>query len=130
MTPDGLTISSSNYGPKETMDRLVAAVGRHGMVVMARIDHTAAGARIGLTLRPTEVLIFGNPRRGTPLMQALPTIAIDLPLKILVWQDDEGKTWVAYNDPIWLVRRHGAPEDMTPETMLASLALLAKDAAG
>jgi uncharacterized protein (DUF302 family) len=108
MTPDGLTISASNYGPKETMDRLMSAVTDRGMTVLARIDHAAAAAKAGMELRPTEVLIFGNPKAGTPLMQAVQTIGIDLPLKALVWQDDNGKTWLAYNDPEWLARRHGA----------------------
>jgi uncharacterized protein (DUF302 family) len=108
MIPDGMTVCRSDYGPKETMDRLAAAVAAHGMVVLARIDHAAAAAAAGMELRPTEVLIFGNPRAGTPLMQAAQTIGIDLPLKALVWQNHDGKTWLAYNDPRWLARRHGA----------------------
>jgi len=75
---------------------------------MARIDHAAAAAAIGMELRPTEVLIFGNSQAGTPLMRAVQTIGIDLPLKALVWQDEGGATWLAYNDPQWLARRHGA----------------------
>src|SRR5262252_9120037 len=101
MTPEGMATRPSNHGPKETMDRLAAAVAARGMSVMARIDHAAAAAKVGLTLRPTEVLIFGNPRGGTPLMQSVQTIGIDLPLKALVWQDETGKTWLAYNDPTW-----------------------------
>ena len=108
MTPDGLTICSSRFGPKETMDQLAAAVADHGMAILARIDHSAAAAKAGLELRPTEVLIFGNPQAGTPLMQAAQIIGIDLPLRALVWQDDRGQTWLAYNDPIWLAKRHGA----------------------
>jgi len=108
MTPDGLAISASNIGPKETMDRLAAAVTNGGMTVLARIDHAAAAAKAGMELRPTEVLIFGNPKAGTPLMQVVPTIGIDLPLRALVWQDNDGKTWLAYNDPTWLAERHGA----------------------
>jgi uncharacterized protein (DUF302 family) len=92
------------------MDRLAAAVADRGITVFARIDHAAAASTVGMALRPTEVLIFGNPRAGTPLMQIAPTLGIDLPLKALVWRDDEGKTWLAYNDPAWLVRRHG-PDD-------------------
>ncbi len=108
MKPDGLTTCLSSYGPEETMGRLVAAVTKRGMSVLARIDHTAAAATVGMALRPTELLIFGNPRAGTPLMQAAQTIGIDLPLKALVWQDEEGKSWLAYNDPRWLAKRHGA----------------------
>ena len=90
------------------MERVVAAVTARGISVIARIDHAATAAKVGLSLRPTELLIFGNPKAGTPLMQAVQTVGIDLPLKILVWQDEAGKTWLAYNDPAWLERRHGA----------------------
>ena len=108
MTPDGLTACVSSHGPKETMDRLIAAVTSRGMTVLARIDHAAAAAKTGMELRPTEVVLFGNPRAGTPLMQSAQTMGIDLPLKALVWQDAGGKTWLAYNDPNWLAKRHGA----------------------
>ena len=108
MGADGLTTVRSSHGPKETMDRLAAAVTAKGLTVFARIDHAAGAASVGLTLRPTEVLIFGNARGGTPLMQAVQTIGIDLPLKALVWQDEAGATWLSYNDPGWLAQRHGA----------------------
>jgi uncharacterized protein (DUF302 family) len=120
MTPDGLTTCPSGFGPKETMDRLAAAVTEHGMSVLARIDHAAAAAKVGMELRPTAVLIFGNPRAGTPLMQAAQTIGIDLPLKILVWQDEPGATWLAYNDLAWLAKRHGA--QVGTDRMLAAMA--------
>ena len=77
------------------------------MNVFARIDHAAAAAEVGLTLRPTELIIFGNARGGTPLMQPNQTVGIDLPLKALVWQDAAGKTWISYNEPRWIVQRHG-----------------------
>ena len=105
MTSNGLVTCISKFGPKETMDRLAAAVTTRGISIMARIDHAAAAAEIGMELRPTEVLIFGNPRAGTPLMQAAQTIGVDLPLKALVWQDEGGTTWLAYNDPQWLAQR-------------------------
>ncbi len=110
------------------MDRLAAAVTSRG--VLARIDHAAAAANVGLELRPTEVLIFGNPRAGTPLMQAAQTIGIDLPLKALVWQDEGGKTWLAYNEPKWLARRHGADvgADRILDAMTAALGAVAKKA--
>jgi len=129
MTPDGLTISASNRGPKETMDRLASAVTDRGMTVLARIDHAAAAAKAGMELRPT-VLIFGNPKAGTPLMQVVQTMGIDLPLKALVWQDDNGKTWLAYNDPKWLARRHGADAgaDRSLGAMTAALAAVAEQA--
>src|SRR5258705_1699994 len=130
MTPDGLTISASNIGPKETMDRLAAAVTDQGMTVLARIDHAAAAAKAGMELRPTEVLIFGNPKAGTPLMQAAQTIGIDLPLKALVWQDGKGKTWLAYNDPKWLANRYGADAgaDQILGAMTAALAAVVEKA--
>jgi nuclear transport factor 2 (NTF2) superfamily protein/uncharacterized protein (DUF302 family) len=108
MIPEGLTTRMSSYGPRETMDRLAASVAAHGMTSMARIDHASGAAKAGMKLRPTEVLIFGNPKSGTPLMQAAQTMGIDLPLRALVWQDEAEKTWVAYNDPTSLAERHGA----------------------
>jgi uncharacterized protein (DUF302 family) len=130
MTPDGLTICSSNYGPKETMDRLVAAVMSRGMAILARIDHAAAAAKVDMELRPTEVVLFGNPRGGTPLMQAVQTMGIDLPLKALVWQDEGGKTWLAYNDPKWLAKRHDAlvATERSLGAMTDALAAVAKEA--
>src|SRR5215468_4663670 len=107
MAADGLTTIKSSYGPAETMNRLEAAVKARGLTVFARIDHTAGAAAAGLALRPTELLIFGNATGGTPLMQSVQTIGIDLPLKALVWQDAAGDTWLSYNDPSWLARRHG-----------------------
>lgn len=107
MTVEGLVVCSSVHDPRRTMDELVAAVERRGMTVMARIDHAAAAAQAGMALRPTELLIFGNPRAGTPLMQAAQTMGIDLPLKALVWMDASGQTWLAYDEPRFLARRHG-----------------------
>ena len=104
---EGLIICPSDFGPRETMDKLASAVTLHGIGIMARIDHAGGAAAVGMQLRPTEVLIFGNPRGGTPMMQAAQTIGIDLPLKALVWQDEEGRTWVGYNDPRWQAARHG-----------------------
>ena len=132
MTPDGLTTFTEQFGPAETMDRLAAAVTGRGMAVLARIDHAAAAAKVGMALRPTEVLIFGNPRAGTPLMQASQTLGIDLPLKALVWQDEAGATWLGYNDPQWLARRHRPHLGSEPalQPMLHALAAVAKEAAG
>ncbi len=131
MTADGLVSLRSSSGPKDTMARLDAEVKARGMTVFARIDHAAGAAEVGLSLRPTELLIFGNARGGTPLMQSIPTIGIDLPLKALVWQDETGGTWVSYNDPAWLARRHGlGPEAATvTSAMAAALAAIAKAAA-
>jgi len=103
---NGLTTVASSFGPKETMDRLETEIRAQGMAVFARIDHAAGAAEVGLTLRPTELIIFGNARGGTPLMQSAQTVGIDLPLKALVWQDAEGKTWISYNEPGWIAQRH------------------------
>jgi uncharacterized protein (DUF302 family) len=111
MAVDGLTSIASSFGPNETMNRLEAEVKARGMTVFARIDHAAGAVEAGLSLRPTEVLIFGNAKTGTPLMQAVQTIAIDLPLKALVWQDASGDTWLSYNDPTWLAQRHRLGHD-------------------
>ena len=104
---EGLTTIASGFGPKETMDRLEAEVVAKGMKVFARIDHAAGAAEVGLTLRPTELIIFGNARGGTPLMQSVQTAAIDLPLKVLVWQDAANETRLSYNEPSWIAQRHG-----------------------
>jgi uncharacterized protein (DUF302 family) len=104
---EGLTTIASSFGPKETMDRLEAEISAKGMKLFARIDHGAGAADAGLELRPTNLIIFGNARGGTPLMQASQTSGIDLPLKALVWQDAAGKTWLSYNEPSWIVQRHG-----------------------
>ena len=119
MAVDGLTTLRSNHGPKDTMDRLEAAVTARSMTVFARIDHAAGGVGVGLSLRPTELLIFGNAKAGTPLMQAAQSIGIDLPLKALVWQDEAGDTWISSNDPSWLAKRHGV-DDLPQVGMMAA----------
>ncbi|HUI17345.1 MAG TPA: DUF302 domain-containing protein [Alphaproteobacteria bacterium] len=111
MATEGLRTIPSSFGPKETMDRFETEVKAKGMVVFARIDHAGGAAAVGLTLRPTELLIFGNARGGTPLMQSNQTIGIDLPLKAPVWEDASGKTWLSYNDSGWLAKRHGLGAD-------------------
>jgi uncharacterized protein (DUF302 family) len=107
MADSELTTVASHWGPKETLDRLEAEVKAKGLTVFARIDHAAGAAAVGMTLLPTAVLIFGNARGGTPLMQANQLIGIDLPLKVLVWQDTSGKTWLSYYDAGVLAKRHG-----------------------
>jgi uncharacterized protein (DUF302 family) len=131
MAADGLTTIPSSFGPKETMDRLEAEIKSKGMTVFARIDHAAGAAEVGLPLRPTELLIFGNAKAGTPLMQADQAIGIDLPLRALVWQDANGKVWLSYNEPSWLAKRHGltAGTKATVDTMADSLSNLARKAA-
>src|ERR1700674_4310975 len=112
MAADGLITIRSSYGPQDTMSRFEAEVRAKGMTVFAQIDHAAGAAAVGLSLRPTALLIFGNAKGGTPLMQSNQTIGIDLPLKALVWQDASGGTWLSYNDPSWLAKRHGLGRDV------------------
>ena len=128
MAADGLLTVASAYGPKDTMDRLEAVVKAKGLTVFARIDHAAGAESVGLPLPPTAVLVFGNARGGTPLMQAAQTIGIDLPLKALVWQDAAGKTLLSYNDPG--AKRHGLGHevDATVGALSTVLSGLAKAA--
>ena len=132
MAADGLITMRSSHGPKDTMNRLEAQVRAKGMTVFARIDHAAGAAEAGLPLRPTELLIFGNAKAGTPLMQAEQAIGIDLPLKMLVWQDASGATWLSYNDPTWLAQRHGLAggSEAAAKAMAAALDGIARTAAG
>ena len=112
------------------MNRFEAEIRAKGMNVFAGIDHAAGATAVGLSLRPTELLIFGNAKAGTPLMQSVQTIGIDLPLKALVWQDAEEVTWLSYNAPDWLMKRHGAGDGTEPavSTMTAALNSVAKKA--
>jgi uncharacterized protein (DUF302 family) len=130
MATDGLISVRSNFGPKETMNRLEAEIKAKGMTVFAHVDHAAGAAEAGLELRPTDLIIFGNAKAGTPLMQSVQTIGIDLPLKALVWQDASGDTWLSYNDPAWLAKRHGVDPKVhsTIEAISAGLSALAKKA--
>ena len=130
MAADGLTTMRSSYGPKDTMNRFETAAKAKGMTIFARIDHAAGAAEVGLSLRPVEVLLFGNAKAGTPLMQVAQTIGIDLPLKALVWRDASGGTWLSYNDPSWLAKRHGLGSEVeaTVSAMAASLGAVAKAA--
>jgi uncharacterized protein (DUF302 family) len=129
---EGLISVESAFAPAETMDRLEEGVKALGMTVFARIDHAAGAAQAGMQLRPTELLIFGNPKAGTPLMQAGQAIGIDLPLKALVWRDETGATRIAWNDPEWLVRRHrlGGETAAVAARMSAALKTTAAKAAG
>ena len=127
---EGLTTIPSSLDPKETMDRLDAEIRAKGMTVFARIDHTAGAAEVGLTLRPTELIMFGNARGGTPLMQSVQTVGIDLPLKVLVWQDVSGETWLSYNEPRWIAQRHGvADAEQVVNSMATALSAVSRKAA-
>lgn len=114
MAADGLITIKSYFGPEDTMKRLEAEVKARGLTVFAHIDHAAGAAAVDLPLRPTDLLIFGNAKGGTPLMQQAQTAGIDLPLKALVWQDEQGATWLSYNNPAYLAGRHGAGEPAKP----------------
>src|ERR1700736_1768151 len=126
---EGLTSTRSKFGPKETMDRLEAEIRAKGMKVFARIDHASGAVEAGLELRPTKLIIFGNARGGTPLMQAVQTVGIDLPLKALVWEDASGTTWLSYNEPGWVAQRHGvANAEPVVSKMTAALSAMSRKA--
>ncbi len=125
---DGMVSVASSRPVKETIDRLETAVKEAGFAIVARVDHAGAAAKVDLLLRPTELLIFGSPKGGTPLMQAQQTVGLDLPLKMLAWQDEAGKVWISYNAPRWLGTRHSlgdaknAPLDGLGEKLAAMAA--------
>ena len=127
---EGLTTVPSNFGPEETMERLETELRAQGMNIFARIDHAAGAREAGLELRPTEVIIFGNARGGTPLMQGNQAVGIDLPLKALVWQDATNQSWISYNEPSWIAQRHGLTNiDLVVSKMTALLRAVTTKAA-
>ncbi len=112
--PEGLMTVASQLDFHATLDRLEKSIASHGMTVMARIDHAKGAEAAGLSLRPTVVMIFGNARAGTPLMQVNRTIGVELPLKVLVWQDEQGVTQMTYNDVGWLAKRYALSAEVLP----------------
>jgi uncharacterized protein (DUF302 family) len=111
--PDnGLIHVLSPRSVDESMQKLETVVAAIGLKVFAHVDHSGEAERVGLQMRPTKVLIFGSPKAGTPLMIAAPSLAIDLPLKVLVWEDEQGKVWLSYNSPEYLGRRHNVPGNL------------------
>lgn len=132
MGADGLTTIASKYDPAESIKRLEAAIKKKGMAVFGRVDHAAGAKEVGMELRPTVVVIFGSAKAGTPIMQADQTVGIDLPLKALVWQDAAGETWISYNDPEWIAKRHGLGDGLKPiiGRMQEVIAAVAQEAAG
>jgi uncharacterized protein (DUF302 family) len=120
--PTGLVIKPSAYSVAETLDRFETIARKKGITIFARVDHAGGASNAGLTLPATELLIFGNPKLGTPLMNSQRLAAIDLPLKLLAWEDDKGKVWLAYNDPAYLATRH-AISDQTNVIKKMSAAL-------
>jgi uncharacterized protein (DUF302 family) len=109
---NGIVNKPSNHSVEQTVEALTTILKSKGVAVFALIDHSGEAEKIGLKMPPTKLLIFGNPKAGTPLMLASPSSAIDLPLKILVWEDAQGKTWLSYNSPEYLRERHGLPPEL------------------
>jgi uncharacterized protein (DUF302 family) len=122
----GMVHLSSPYTVDETLERLGKILQSLGIPILASIDHSGGAAAMGLAMRPTKLLIFGNAKAGTPLMLAAPTLALDLPLKTLVWEDAEGQVWVSYNTPQYLQERHGFPQELLPN--IAGIRLIAEEA--
>jgi uncharacterized protein (DUF302 family) len=109
---NGIVDKPSNHSVDQTVEKLKNILQSKGVMLFAVIDHSGEAEKAGMTMPPTKLLIFGNPKAGTPMMLAAPSIAIDLPLKILVWQDAQGKVWVSYNSPTYLQERHGLPPQL------------------
>lgn len=124
---NGLIAQGSLHSVDEVVNSLTALLQAKGIALFALVDHSGEAAKVGLAMRPTKLLIFGDPRAGTPLMLAAPSSAIDLPLKVLVWQDEAGSTQIAYNSPAYLAARHGIPNDLLPN--IAGIGALAAKAA-
>jgi uncharacterized protein (DUF302 family) len=124
MPGDGLITVASSFSVRETVERLVAFATSHGLTVFARIDHADGAAKAGLPLRPTELVIFGHAKGGTPLMADRQTAGIDLPLKALAWKDADGKVWLTCNDGAWIAQRHGLgpASQQAVQTMAAGIA--------
>jgi len=130
MTPgahSGIIDTPSHHSVDQTVERLKDILRAKGVMLFALIDHDGEAEKAGMSMRPTKLVIFGNPKAGTPVMLAAPSIAIDLPLKILIWEDGQGKVWVSYNSPAYLQERHGVPQELLP-TIAAVEALAAKAA--
>ena len=108
---EGIISKASKYSVAETLDRVDALLRSKGIKIFVRVDHSGEAEKAGLKMPPTQLLIFGNPKGGTPVMLAAPTAAIDLPLKALAWQDSDGKVWLSYNDPEYLKERYGLTDD-------------------
>jgi uncharacterized protein (DUF302 family)/uncharacterized membrane protein YidH (DUF202 family) len=125
-TKTGIIDKPSNQSVGQTVEKLKNILQSKGVTLFALVDHSAEAEKVGMKMRPTKLLIFGSPKAGTPLMLAAPSIAIDLPLKILVWEDDRGKVWISYNSPDYLRERHGLPQDLLQNiTVVETLAVKA-----
>lgn len=125
---NGIIDKPSHHSVEETVERLKVILQSKGVKLFAVVDHSAEAEKVGMKMLPTKLLIFGNPKAGTPLMQAAPTVAIDLPLKILVWQDEKRKVWISYNSSRYLQERHGIPPDLVQNiAVIEALAAKAAD---
>jgi uncharacterized protein (DUF302 family) len=113
-TDAGIVNKATDYSVEETVNALQSLLAAKGVKLFVVVDHSSEAATVGLHMKPTKLLIFGNPQAGTPLMLAAPSTAIDLPLKILVWEDGGGKVWMSYNSPEYLQKRHGFPDELLP----------------
>ena len=123
----GLIDIPSNHSVEETVEKLKGILQAKGITLFALVDHSGEAGKAGMQMRPTKLLIFGNPKAGTPVMLAAPSSAIDLPLKILIWEDAQGKVWVTYNSPIYLQERHNLPPELVQN--VGAIETLAKKAA-
>jgi uncharacterized protein (DUF302 family) len=113
-TDNGIIKKLSNHSVDETVEKLKAILQAKGVTLFALVDHSGEAEKAGMKMRPTKLLIFGSPKAGTPLMLAAPSSAIDLPLKMLIWEDAQGKVWVSYNSPGYLQQRHALPQELLP----------------
>jgi uncharacterized protein (DUF302 family) len=111
---NGLIDLPSNHSVEKTLDKLRRILGAKNITLFAVVDHSGEAAKVGMKMRPTKLVIFGNPKAGTPVMVASPSSAIDLPLKFLIWEDDHGKVWITYNSPVYLQQRHNLPAEVLP----------------
>jgi uncharacterized protein (DUF302 family) len=118
-TPQGIIDTPSHHSVDQTVETLKGILQSRGITLFAVVDHSGEAKKVGMTMRPTKLLVFGSAKAGTPLMLAAPSSAIDLPLKILVWQDAGGQVWVSYNSPLYLMQRHGLPSEL-----LANIAVI------
>ena len=125
-TENGIVNEQSNHSVEQTVQRLKGLLESRRLTLFALIDHSGEAEKVGMKMRPTQLVLFGSPKAGTPVMLAAPSSAIDLPLKLLVWEDDAGRVWLSYNQSAYLQRRHSIPQDLMPN--IAALEALAKKA--
>ena len=123
---NGILQRPSNHSVDETVKRLKGIVQARGLTLFALVDHSGEAEKVGMKMLPSKLLIFGSPKGGTPVMMAAPSIAIDLPLKVLIWEDSQGRVWVSYNSPEYLAKRHAVPDDLVKN--IAGVEMLVQEA--